>query len=419
MSRPNKTPHIVRDDQGRIRLKMKAGRAWGFGSGAVGHFFDVRGTRVTRKGEPVGQRSMGAFVATQWDLPDSPAPPPPAWAPNLEAALGAVTRSPTFQAALSEVQRAGWSVVLAPTRTEAGCRKGPNVIAIDGGRRASFFASLVHGVTLARSLAPPLPVLDPRDPDFARKNAVFLLGRDAEARFEAARVRDELLAMGSADIGGPGLRGSQVTAYLRFVEGTMSREAAILAIASSVDGVEGSTFRPGRGTRSAIELESAFGHAASAELTSPLPSDAIDVVERVQSLRDLRAESVGDALDLDLVECETNSHFVTLMGSSDRRTFAAAELRYPTRGAVGPAPRLLLVPGGDTPLGMASFREWFGPGIPHHLDTWGASSHATSSYRTDTHTLHITYSVAQDLVKVLTFEGRGPEQGFPATGRTF
>jgi len=409
MSRPNKTPHIVRDAQGRIRLKIKAGRAWGIGAGAVAHFFDTTGKRVTRQGDPVGQRSTDTFVATEWDLPDAPPAPPPPWEPNLQAALDAAARAPTFKALLSEAQRAGWSIVLAATRGEAGCRMGPNVVAIDATRRTAFFPNLVYGVCLARSLGPPFPVLATKDPDFARKNAVFLLGRDAEARFDAARIRDELLAIGSADIGGPGLRGSQITAYLRFVEGVMSRDEAIAAIASSVDSVDGSTYLEGRGTRASVELESAFGRAAGAELTTPLPSDAIDVVERVQALRALRPESVGDALDLDLVECDANPHFVTLVGSSDRRSFASAELRYPTRNAGGPTPRLVLVPGPEASVGMAAFREWFGAGIPHHLDTWG-HSHATVSYQTDTHTLHITYSVAQDLVASLTFEGRGADQ---------
>ncbi len=404
MSRAIPPPHIVKDDEGRPQLKISAGRPSGFGSGARARYFAPDGARQDRAGRPVTATAAQGFQATVWDLPrPSPAP---AVRVDLPAALKLARQSRSFATMLQEIERAGWAIIVASVTKEAGCRKGTNLIAVESGRRDFFVARLVRHVAYARALAAPLPRLDHADEDFARVNAVFLMRCDAEARLAAAQIRDELLAVGAPDIGGPGLRGSQITAYLRLLEGTMTREQAIAAIAASADGVEGRTFTIAHGTRAAVDFARAFdtsGFAAPA-----LPPPVFDVVQRFRGKGNLTLESVARALDARLDQEGKNDFFVTHGATLPGPRFVRAELRVPRADSRVPglSPRLIITaaPTSD-PLRLSSFETFFGKGIPHHLDL-SPKPQATVMLPGDpmTNPLGVTYAVGTSAVMAIAFE---------------
>ncbi len=407
MSGPSKPPYYERDDAGRVRMKITRGSGAGSASGAFAQFFAKDGTRLTRTGAPVPARAHAAATPTVWDLPDvDAAPARPPKAPDLAPALARLSRAPTFRAALADVQGAGWSISIAPTVRRSCCRRGPNILAVDGNAGASLLAGLAHGVALAHASTQPLPLERPEDAAFIHDNTVRILLRDAEARLEAAIVRDELIAAGSGDIGGPGLRGTQLGAYLGFVEGGRSRASTIAAIAASTDGPEGRTFQIGRGPLAADLLARAFAPRPPG-VGLALPQDIVDVVQRLDALDTLDPERVGRALVLQLRPDphEDNPFIATLRADAAGRTLPAVRLRLPS-GRVG-APSLLLAC--DDPSADAeALRQWFGPGTPFDLDTWGGEPHATVAYRLQTYMLYLTYRVEDGAVASLAFEGLVP-----------
>ena len=412
MSRPVQPPHLVRDSSGRPRLKITAGRAAGFGTGAYAQWFGAGNRRTSRSGTLVNVRSREGFTRTTWDFPDQVPDSSHVGSPvDLAAALQILEQSNLFRSHLEAVQRDGWTIAVARPGDAPGCRKGPDEIILDATPRSAFVASIVRSISLARALQQPLPTLEVHGygVDFVRQNAIFLLRADAASRLDTALVRDELLGRGVLDIGGPSLRGSQIAAYYQHVEGRFTREEAITAIASSADGVEGATFRTGQGPRAAGDLARAFlfGGAPTAP---PLAAEIVEVTRRVRVLRALDVVTTASALGVKFVESGANPFFVTYVGEATGTFFTRAELRVSRPGASVPS-RLVCIPGTHRPgMTMASFRNFFGRGVPHHLEL-GERPQATVAVRVDAQTVYVTYTLPgrgqEERVTALTFAGEG------------
>jgi hypothetical protein len=353
MSDANLPPRFSRAPDGTLRLKLKRGRLTGYGQGADAHFFDPTGRRVDANGEVVRARARANFMTVDWDFPDPPAP----WKaepPRLDAIVHQLSRSDTFARLLDAVQRAGWALESAESGDTPGAHKGPNVIAVDLNASAPF-ARLVHHVALAHALDGPLAIPDPGDPLFVRENAIAYLRRDGAARLDAAIVRDEILAAGRPDIGGPGLRGDQLLTYHRFKRGLVPRAEAADAIGLSHHSHEASAFHAEHGPRIAQNLARAFGPArAQGDLLGP---EVIALVDRARRAPDLPA-LVGAH------PTAKNPYFVTYEGPLDP-PLSRIEMRVstPTR-----ARRVLLRVRPDARLTYAAFAVWYGEGTPLHVD---------------------------------------------------
>jgi hypothetical protein len=161
-----------------------------------------------------------------------PLPPArPRTPPSIDHALAVASRSALFTRMLDDVLREGWVLDLARIGRPRGVTKGPHLIAIEPEPPGPFVGRLVLAVALAHALPAGLPIADPGDKSFVHANAVAYLKWDGEARLDAATARDEILAAGGPDIGGPGLRGGQLHFYDGFVRGilTRARRSSILA----------------------------------------------------------------------------------------------------------------------------------------------------------------------------------------------
>src|SRR5512140_1580779 len=278
MGSPITPPRLVVDAHGRTRLKLKRGRgAYDGPEGPHAHYFGETGQRLDEQGRLIEARTRRNFRPIKWDLPAA-RPPAPAGPPDLDAAVALARRSPTFRRLLDEVLRSGWVIELAVPGFGSGCRKGPNTISLDAGERGAFVARLVHDVGYALGLGEALPVVDVNAAGFPREDALFLMRKWGHATLNQAIVRDEILAAGGPDIGGPGLRGLQHEAYDLFRRGEMPLARAIDALAFSVDGALAVGMMPYKGPRVVSNLERAF-IAPAVLVSSGLTAEMLDVLE--------------------------------------------------------------------------------------------------------------------------------------------
>jgi hypothetical protein len=405
MASPLAPPRVVLDPQGRPRLKVKRGRGSLDGpEGPHAHHFSATGSRVDEAGRPVEARSRDNFRRIRWDLDDPPAAPP-GGAPNLGAALALANRSGTFRRLLDDMQREGWVIELAAPGFGAGCRKGPNTLSLDTRRRGAFVAHLVHAVAYACALAEPLPSIEEGASGFPHEHAVFFLRRWGHASLHQAIVRDEVLAEGGTDIGGPGLRGLQQEAYERYREEDVLLARVIDALAFSIDGALAADFVPGEGPRVAKNLTRAF-IAPPANPRGLISAEMFEGLERACELPVLDVAGLARTFDVALVPGPPTieNAYVSLARAQLRSgPFATVELRQSSHADTHFTPRLLLVPR----LSVSHFDllSRLGPGAPHHIDPLD-DPFATVAYTLSGRQVYVTYAVTDTRpVSVITVQG--------------
>jgi hypothetical protein len=400
MGTPITPPRILADARGRTRLKLKRGRgAHDDPNGPHAHYFSVAGTRCDQSGRLVEARARGNFRAVRWDLPEA-APSLPSGPPDLSVALTLARRSATFRAELDNVLRSGWVIELAAPGFGAGCRKGPNTISLDTSTRGGFVARMVRDVAYANALAEPLPVLDAKAPGFLREDSLFLMRKWGQAMLCLAIVRDEILAAGGPDIGGPGLRGLQHEAYDQHRRQGIPLARTIDAIAFSIDGALAAGFSPFGGPRVGRNLEQAFV-APPVIVASSMSAEMLQVLERVRLLPTIDEHTIGRVFEVELaprpLAVET-PYLQVRAALLDHGPFSWVELREPAPGASHLVPRVLLTP--RFQMSQFDLGSWFGLGVAHGVDPLDAPT-ATAAYAAEHREMYVTYA-AED-ARVVTF----------------
>ncbi len=393
-------------------MKLKRGRgepdAPDATDGPHAHYFSADGHRVDQAGKPVEARSRGSFRPIAWDLPEGPAPPAAGAAADLAAALELACRSARFRALLGDVFARGWLLSRADDLLAPGCRKGPDLLSVDLTRPGGLVAQLVLQVAQAHALADSLPVREVATSDFARNNALFLIRAWGKALLDQAIVRDEILAVGGADIGGPGLRGLQQEAYDVYRRRDDVPLARVVdAIAFSVDGAIGASFVPGDGPPLLANLDRAFvrppraaggmsGGVRSDDVLGPLDRlarrvdsiDALDPVAVFQVLDGVELTPGEPALEQPYLE--TRSALPATGG------FQRVELVAPAGGVRTFVPRVLLYP--RRAVTRSAVSTAFGDGIAHGIDLFDGPRPplATAVHRVHGAEVFATYAVAGD-----------------------
>jgi hypothetical protein len=357
-------PFAVLSDEGRALLKIKTARA-------ASHFI------------PHGA--------------EEPAPP----TLDLDSAIAVALRSATFGAVWTNARRAGWAIRLARGGEPTGVFKGPHLIALEPAPPSALAARLAHQVALAVALAAPLPIRAPDDPRFVRKNAAWFLKQDGAARLLAAIVRDEILATGGPDIGGPGLRGEQLRVFEAFKRGRLPWAATVERIGLSRDSLEARGFTTADGPRIARNLASAFV-APPREVDGD--AGGREVIARIcrmrRRARPLTASTVAAGLGVVLCKTSADGEVITHEGELAPR-LAEVSLRTPVFG--GDA-RIVVWLRGEAALGYESFVSRFGPCEPHHVDS-SDRPRATVMCVRPVGRVYATFAPETGVVHAITVEG--------------
>jgi hypothetical protein len=393
------------DAAGLTRLWLRRGGARpGFTQPPTAQYVDTKGFRVDRHGRRVRATQAENFREIAWNLPEpegTEPEPPPAAPPTLADAIALADGSPLFKKTLDALAREGWGIAVDPSAKAPACALGPCSITLDLPRRSILAARLVHEVGLARALTgAPLPAIDPAQPTFVRENALALLDRHGEAKLFHALVRDEVLAYGGPDIGGPGLRGDQALGYRYFRTGAISRDAALASISRSVDAEELRGFDRELGPVVAQHLDAAF---VSGTPMPARPGNAfLETLDRVRALPAFDQTTVAAALRAKLVARPGLRPHQEVFGAKLLGgPFADVELRQPVYEKPG-VQRLVLVP--SKGFSFDSVAAWYGRGQPHHLGARATDDLATVAYGDGPRWLFATFSVTSGELAAIAFQ---------------
>jgi hypothetical protein len=349
------TVRTVRSASGALLVKVKRGRGK---DGAHAYFFDGAGGRINTNGEPVRARSCSTRI--EWDLGEPEARMAASF--DLPGAIALASRSRTFARALKDVLAEGWEIVAAGP---PGVHKGPHLVVLEP---PALVAHLIHVVPLARALRAPLAVADPADPTFAHDNAIQYLRWDGAAHVDAAIARDEILADGGPDIGGPGLRGDQLHFFEGFRRGLFTHAEAAERIGLSADSPEARGFSPAVGPRIAQIFARAF--LPPPPPTTVLPNALIATIERA------RAASPGTGL----------------------ASVAQDGLRVDVRRT-----RVLISLDRGGAESYGAFAAYYGFGTAHHVNS-SSTPLATVAYGA---TMYATYEVGTGALRFVTLTREG------------
>jgi hypothetical protein len=394
MRGPAPPPHVVRDAQGRVRLKLK--RGVGDEHSPLGphvHYFGSSGARIDSTGRALEARARQNFRPIRWDLPEE-ASPRVTEPPDVELALGVLRRSPTFAKLLDQALRAGWVLEVATPAFGAGPRTATRTISLDASKRSAFVARLARDVALACAKETPFPWQPTSASSFVHAATMAWMRLWAEAAIAQARIRDEILVAGGPDIGGPGLRGMQVEAYDIAVRQTVPHERLIDAIAFSVDGELAERFKPQTGPHLATTIADAFLPPKTLVVGS-LSAEMLQVLDAVRALPALDPFHVSRLFGVTLAPrpLAVETTFVDAQAALvPHGPFSWVELRAPAPGVTHLRARLLLVPRYE--MSHFDLHAWYGLGAPWDIDL-GAGGTGTVVYPDERRPTYVTYRVDQ------------------------
>jgi hypothetical protein len=153
----------------------------------------------------------------------------------------------------------------------------------------------------------------------------------------------------------------------------------------------------------ARNLKNAFVPDAAPRKAS-MTADAIQLLERLRTLPQLGAATVGRTLGVSLQHLEETRYVATHRAKITLAPFETVDVREPLPGAGAPA-RVILFPA-PAALPLAAVAAWFGDGAPYHMDV-GARPYATVRHELDGRALYVTFAVDSRLVRAVTFEALG------------